>query len=131
MKITILHWIAILMKQLLNRLGILHGGPVSRIVSNCPNCQGKINCEVLRMIRSKIDCLYYEHKSTWIALCDVFNIMISDSVKQMIKDHNESSYIRCLDAVHHVCHDNSGLTLETIKLKLESKYPYLANDVNP
>ena len=91
------------------------GGGIEGIYSNCKECQKKFQCPFHELFR-KWDILEIAKipENAYLTLCQFEKFRLPNDVIRDIRDNNESSYVRLGDALHHIYHKDSNITLEDI-----------------
>ena len=91
------------------------GGGIEGIYSNCKQCQKKFQCPFHELFR-KWDILEIAEiqENAYLTLCQFEKFRLPNDVIWDIRDNNESSYVRLGDALHHIYHKDSNITLEDI-----------------
>ena len=111
------------------------GAGVGELVSNCPACpnadgdQCKLcgPCNDLTK-ENIIENIVNEEEGAWLMFSKVYQL--ATNVRNKIEENCEDPYIRCIDVMHHLYHDDLSLTWGRVMSKVETEYPSLAEVID-
>ncbi|XP_065885883.1 uncharacterized protein [Dysidea avara] len=107
------------------------GAGVGDLVSNCPACPnaGGDQCKLCGPCNDLtketiIEGIVIEIEDAWLRFSKIYQL--TSDVRNKIEENCEDPYIRCIDVMHHLYHDDLSLTWENVMSKVKTKDRSLA-----